>query len=59
MPATLNAWRRLAVLLASAGALAACCTPVAAPGTVQPGSGSCGAYFTPSNSPPSGGAQNR
>lgn len=44
-------WRRFAVLLASAGTLAACCTPVAAPETVQPGSGSCGAYIVPSNSP--------
>jgi len=46
-----KAWRRLAVLLASAGTLAACCTPVAQPGTAQPDSGSCGAYFVPSNSP--------
>ena len=46
-----KAGRRLAVLLASAGMLAACCTPVAEPGTVQAGSGSCGAYIVPSNSP--------
>jgi hypothetical protein len=45
--------RRVAVLLAAAGTLAACCTPVAAPGTAQEGTGSCGAYYTIAN-PPAG-----
>jgi len=47
---------RVAMLLVAASTLAACCTPTASPGSVQQGSGSCGAYFTIAN-PPAGGAQ--
>jgi hypothetical protein len=54
-----RAWRCGALLLAAACGLSACCTPVAEPGTVQPGSGSCGAYFTIANAPSAGGAANR
>ncbi len=44
--------QRAAALLVVAGSLAACCTPTTTPESVQPGSGSCGAYFTIANPPP-------
>jgi hypothetical protein len=49
----------LALLAAAGSNLAACCAPVARPGSVQAGSGRCGAHFVPSKAPPTGGAQNR
>jgi len=48
--------RRAAVLLAAAGLLAACCAPVE-PQSVQPGSGTCGAYIPVTSTGNGGGAQ--
>jgi len=48
--------QRAAVLLAAAGLLAACCTP-SDPQSVQPGSGTCGAYIPITTTGNGGGAQ--
>jgi len=49
-------FQRVAALLVLAGSLAACCAPTTTPGSVQQGSGTCGAYFTIAD-PPAGGAR--
>ena len=47
---------RAVLLLAAAGLLGACCAPVD-PQSVQPGSGTCGAYIPVTSTGNGGGAQ--